>query len=113
MILAACPDDPAFGNQKVHCDLTKSVCDELKPIQGTYIEEFSEKGALFSIEQDGQAPTLETKKYLFFGRVDVTMQAAPGAGIVSSIVLFSDDRDEVSQSRQKGCLRGALLIDAN
>jgi beta-glucanase (GH16 family) len=30
-----------------------------------------------------------------FGRVEVTMQAAPGTGIVTSIVLESDDLDEI------------------
>jgi beta-glucanase (GH16 family) len=30
-----------------------------------------------------------------FGRVEVTMKAAPGAGIVSSLVLQSDDLDEI------------------
>ena len=33
--------------------------------------------------------------YIFFGRVDVTMKAAPGQGIVSSVVLESDDLDEI------------------
>jgi beta-glucanase (GH16 family) len=30
-----------------------------------------------------------------FGRVDAVVKAAPGAGIVSSVVLQSDDRDEI------------------
>jgi beta-glucanase (GH16 family) len=30
-----------------------------------------------------------------FGKVEITMQAAPGAGIVSSLVLQSDDLDEI------------------
>jgi beta-glucanase (GH16 family) len=30
-----------------------------------------------------------------FGRVEITMKAAPGAGIVSSLVLESDDLDEI------------------
>ena len=36
-----------------------------------------------------------SKKYLFFGRVDAVVQAAPGAGIVSSFTLQSDDLDEI------------------
>jgi beta-glucanase (GH16 family) len=30
-----------------------------------------------------------------FGKVEVTLKAAPGAGIVSSVVLQSDDLDEI------------------
>ncbi|KAI5462106.1 concanavalin A-like lectin/glucanase domain-containing protein [Mariannaea sp. PMI_226] len=36
-----------------------------------------------------------TSKYIFFGRVDVEVRAAPGAGIVTSAVLQSDDLDEI------------------
>ncbi len=32
---------------------------------------------------------------MFFGKLDVVMKPARGAGIVSSIVLQSDDRDEI------------------
>ena len=38
---------------------------------------------------------MDTNFYFFFGRVDVTMKPAPGQGIISSIVLESDDLDEV------------------
>lgn len=50
---------------------------------------------VFPIENHAQAPTITTSKYIFFGRVDVTMQAAAGAGIVTSVVLQSDDLDEI------------------
>lgn len=36
-----------------------------------------------------------TDKYIFFGRIDVTLQAAPEQGIVTSVVLESDDLDEI------------------
>lgn len=52
-------------------------------------------GGAFTIAQRGDAPTIETDFYIFFGEVSVTMQAAPGQGIVSSLVLESDDLDEV------------------
>lgn len=40
------------------------------------------------------APTMQTDFYFFFGLVEVTMKAASGTGIVSSIVMESDDLDE-------------------
>lgn len=55
----------------------------------------SREGAQFTIHQRGQAPTIETNFYIFFGEISVTMKAAHGQGIVSSIVLESDDLDEV------------------
>jgi beta-glucanase (GH16 family) len=56
---------------------------------------YDNKGAQFRIAKAGQAPTMETGFYFFFGRVDVTMKPAPGQGIISSIVLESDDLDEI------------------
>ena len=46
---------------------------------------YGNNGAEFSIAEQGQAPTISTDFYFFFGRVDVTMKAAPGTGIVSSV----------------------------
>lgn len=50
---------------------------------------------VFPIENKLHAPTITTSKYIFFGRVDVALQAANGTGIVTSIVLQSDDLDEI------------------
>jgi beta-glucanase (GH16 family) len=50
---------------------------------------------LFRIETETNAPTVATDNYIFFGRVDVVMQAAAGAGIVTSVVLQSDCLDEI------------------
>lgn len=59
---------------------------------------------MFPISGLGQAPTIATGKYIFFGRVDVEVQAAPGVGIVTSAVLQSDDLDEVCPSFVHFCL---------
>lgn len=93
--MVACPPNPALGNRKIDCDLTKGLCKDLKPLRGTYINKFSDKGALFSIEKDFQGPTLVSEKYILFGKADITFRAAPGAGIVTSIVFMSCDRDEI------------------
>ncbi|KAF1978797.1 concanavalin A-like lectin/glucanase [Bimuria novae-zelandiae CBS 107.79] len=57
--------------------------------------EFTDEGVVFSVKKTGDAPTIQSDGYLHFGFVEVTMKAARGAGIVSSIVLESDDLDEV------------------
>ncbi|KAK7192416.1 hypothetical protein DPSP01_009760 [Paraphaeosphaeria sporulosa] len=52
-------------------------------------------GALFTITKSGDAPTIRSKWYIFFGRVSFILRASPGTGIVSSAILLSDDLDEI------------------
>lgn len=53
------------------------------------------QGAEFTVAKQGDSPTIDTSFYFFFGKAEVVMKAAPGQGIVSSIVLESDDLDEI------------------
>lgn len=50
---------------------------------------------VLSIEKESNAPTLGSHKTIFFGRIDVELQAAAGQGIVTSVVLESADLDEI------------------
>ncbi len=56
---------------------------------------YDSRGAIAAMDGVSQSPTLRSDNYLFFGRVDVEMQAGAGKGIVTSIVLLSDDLDEI------------------
>lgn len=56
---------------------------------------YTDNGAEFTVAKGGDAPQLVSLFYIMFGRVEITMKAAPGAGIVSSLVLESDDLDEI------------------
>ncbi|OCK84927.1 glycoside hydrolase family 16 protein [Lepidopterella palustris CBS 459.81] len=56
---------------------------------------YTSSGAEFVVKEKGDAPTIETDFYFFFGEVEVVMQAASGTGIVSSVVMESDDLDEI------------------
>lgn len=56
---------------------------------------FTDEGANFVISEKGEAPTIETDFYFFFGKAEVVMKAASGTGICSSVVLESDDLDEI------------------
>ncbi|TQV94366.1 hypothetical protein V2A60_002601 [Cordyceps javanica] len=89
-----CNPDPAFGKEGASCDFTTGPCDAFKAMAGKDVK-FDSKGALASMDGPRQAPTLRSDKYLFFGRIDIEMQAAPGKGIISSIVLQSDTLDEI------------------
>lgn len=90
-----CPADPAFAGSFT-IDLTKGEPeDHIEALAGTQLTYDGSKGAIFSIKSVTDAPTVASDKYIFFGRIDVVMQAAPGAGIVTSVVLQSDDLDEI------------------
>jgi hypothetical protein len=66
-------------------------------------------GATFIISRDGQAPTLVSKQYLFFGKVEVTIRAAPGQGIVTALTLLSDSLDELDFVRNPCFMRTCSL----
>lgn len=89
----SCPADKAFGG-KVTCDFTQGACDAFESADGTSLK-YDGKGATFEIMKESNAPTIHTGKYIFFGRIDVVVQAADGQGIVTSAVLQSDDLDEI------------------
>lgn len=91
-----CPADKGTTESNLSFDFTKSL-DQWTTTAGTVNP--GSDGAAFTINQKGDAPTIETDFYIFFGDVSVTMKAAPGTGIVSSIVFESDDLDEIDWVR--------------
>lgn len=92
---ASCSPDEALDSYNVFTDFTKGASNQGWTLaEGTSLT-YGTNGAQFKIASDGQAPTISTDFHIFFGRIDVVMQAAPGQGIVSSIVLESADLDEI------------------
>jgi hypothetical protein len=85
-----CPPDTALG-KTVNIDFS-SESDSFTP-QGN--PTYGSDGVSFTIRQSGDSPQLTSKWYIMFGKVEISCQAAPGAGIVSSFVLQSDDLDEI------------------
>lgn len=90
---AECKPDPALGSSTT-IDFTQGESDFFTLAEGTTLE-YNELGAVFKIEKEGQAPTITSTKYIFFGKVDVWVQASIGTGVVTSFVLQSDDLDEI------------------
>ncbi|KZM22422.1 uncharacterized protein EKO05_0000052 [Ascochyta rabiei] len=90
----ACPNNPAMP-QTWETDFTagKDAIKGWKQTAGSLT--YSAEGAEFSVAKKGDAPTIGSEAYLHFGYIEVKMKAAPGQGIISSIVLQSDDLDEV------------------
>lgn len=89
-----CPADPAVGKKSIRCDFTKGACDAFEHIAGKEVT-YGARGAVSAVDAPMQAPTLQSREAIFFGRLEVVMQAAPGKGVITSIVLLSDDLDEI------------------
>lgn len=90
-----CPNPKAVGSKVVDIDFRKGANSFFKPADGTTLKYDDNLGAIFSIANENNAPTIGSKKYIFFGQVDVTVRAARGVGVVTSFVLQSDDLDEI------------------
>lgn len=89
-----CPANPGSTESDLKFDFTQSsALDKWTTTAGKV--DIGSDGAAFTINQKGDAPTIQTDFYFFYGEITVEMKTAPGQGIVSSIVLESDDLDEV------------------
>ncbi|KAL2154897.1 hypothetical protein VTH82DRAFT_3573 [Thermothelomyces myriococcoides] len=87
-----CPPDTALG-MTINVDFTEGEVNSFVPSGGE--PTYGEDGVSFTVASSGDAPQLTSIFYIMFGRVEFTMKAAPGAGIVSSLVLLSDALDEI------------------
>lgn len=92
-VAASCPSDDALSSGSYTVDFTQGESDQWTVTAGTV--NYGSNGAEFTIKQSGDAPTIETSFYFLFGKVEVLLRAAPGTGIVSSVVMESDDLDEI------------------
>ncbi|KAH7020982.1 concanavalin A-like lectin/glucanase domain-containing protein [Microdochium trichocladiopsis] len=88
-----CKNDPALGTT-IDADFTQGQSPYFYEFAGTTIN-YTKDGALFTIKKETDAPTVGSHKYIFFGKIDVTIRAAPGNGVVTSFVLQSDNLDEI------------------
>ena len=106
---ATCPPDPALA-MEYSWNMTNTTLDTSQGVwnmTGPGIS-YTDKSAYFTINQKGDSPTIQSSFYIFWGSVSVIMKASKGQGIVSSIVLESDDLDEVDWYDQC-CLHHRLL----
>lgn len=92
---ATCPSDPSLP-ASTFVDFTKvSGPPDGWTLSGAGSASYNGNGAGLILAKRGDNPTLETNGYFLFGSLEVVLKAAPGQGIVSSIVMLSDDLDEV------------------
>lgn len=90
-----CPPDTALGVSNYSINLIKDVPSTRVWTRTAGSIGSTDNGATFVVNRQGDAPTVQSKFHIFFGTVEVIMRAAAGQGIVSSIVLQSDDLDEI------------------
>lgn len=89
----ACPNDPALGGNYEHTyggeapGFTSTGSGDMISYQSD--------GAHFRVEKTNDAPTITSNFYIMWGKLNVVLRAAPGAGIISSMVLLSDVLDEI------------------
>lgn len=90
-----CPADTGLNKWQFDTDFTSGSSSFSKWNVTAGTVESTSLGAKFSISEQGDAPTIESEFYIFFGRVDVNFRAANGTGIISTMVMESDDLDEI------------------
>jgi beta-glucanase (GH16 family) len=90
-----CPACPALGTNATFDFTSKSASSDVWTADAGTVDYSSSTGGDYTINSQGDSIRITSKFYIFFGRVSVLMRAAPGRGIVSSIVMESDDLDEV------------------
>lgn len=114
ILLAACFQSPVTANSLTSCQpLNQTDCPSDPPLSGNTTANFNQTldsnlwssaggmpaygndGGKLTIAHDRQSPTIMSRFYIFFGRVEVVLKAAKGHGIVNSIALISDDLDEI------------------
>ncbi|KAF5874281.1 putative glycoside hydrolase family 16 protein [Botrytis fragariae] len=91
LFTTGCPANTALG-KSIDVDFTSG---SVNSFTGSGDITYDSNGASFTVSESGDAPTLSSIFYIMFGKVQITMKAAPGAGIVSTLVLQSDDLDEI------------------
>jgi beta-glucanase (GH16 family) len=91
----SCPADPAVGANVQTIDFRKGPNSFFTVADGTTLKYDPNLGAVFTINTVSDAPTISSNGYIFFGKVDVVVQAALGTGVVTSVTLQSDDLDEI------------------
>ena len=96
MPLGTCPDDLGLTVSNYFVDFTTlNTLPSDWSVASYETVSFGPNGAELTFAKRFDAPLIRTNFYFFFGSIEYVVQGAPGKGIVSSMVLLSDDLDEV------------------
>ncbi|KAI6082899.1 concanavalin A-like lectin/glucanase domain-containing protein [Hypoxylon rubiginosum] len=93
---AVCEPKKALFEENYYIDFTKQSSPPSGwTIANNEVINFTPNGAEFTYGKKGDAPNMWTDFYMLGGRYDVEMKIAPGQGVISSAVLWSDVQDEI------------------
>lgn len=93
-----CPDNPALGttfDYTFNDTLSEMDSRYFNVTAGASLISYDKDGAAFAIRKHGDSVLVKTAFYIFYGRVEAILQAAPGQGVISSMNMLSDDLDEI------------------
>lgn len=105
MEVTTCADNPALGGS-YNFDFSNASNESTWNATSGTVKHTSDGGE-FTVAKRYDSPTIQSEFYIMFGVVEVHMKAATGQGIISSIVLESDDLDEVDWEFMGGDLTHA------
>ena len=91
---STCDPVPALGGS-LNTDFTTGASSRYDPTLAVNKISYGDNGVDFEISASGDNPSIDSDFYIMFGHIEFVAQAAPGVGIVSSMVLISDDNDEI------------------
>lgn len=89
-----CPPNPGFG-MDYNFVFNRTPKAEVWETTVGPVRYDPETGAGFTITKQGDSPTIRTNFYFFWGRVEIWMKASKGTGVISSVMLLSDNLDEI------------------
>jgi len=89
------PLNPGLMKTFTHDFSTSGESDQFEILASKDNIKYDSDGIHFPCIKTMDAPSIGSKFYIFWGKVDIVMKAAPGAGIISSLVLESSSLDEI------------------
>lgn len=91
--VTSCPPIPAMPSSVTYSLSTTNTADFSYVMSDRIVADGS--SLQFSVDAQGDAPTIITNDYLLYGNVKATVKSAPGVGMVSAFILMSDVLDEI------------------
>jgi hypothetical protein len=89
-----CPDMPALGGNATF-EFNETWNPEIWEKKNQGDVKWTNNGTAFTIARRKDAPYIQSSFYLFFGRLEISLRAAHGQGIISSAILQSECLDEI------------------
>ncbi|KAK4157413.1 putative glycosidase crf1 [Chaetomidium leptoderma] len=89
-----CPPNPAFG-MDLNFNFNRTPDVNIWETTVGPVSWHANDGAGFRLAKQGDSPTIRSKFYYFWGRTEVHLKAAKGTGVISSIMMLSDNLDEI------------------